>query len=41
MTSPTFKNSKGFKLEVHWYENLSTGAKYEFKTKLAKGWWSK
>jgi hypothetical protein len=28
----------GKTIEVHWYENVTTGERVEFKTKLAKGW---
>lgn len=35
-SSPFSKNGKMF--ETHWYENLSTGQRVEFKTKLIQGW---
>jgi hypothetical protein len=28
----------GKKIEVHWYENVATGERVEFKTKLVAGW---
>ena len=28
----------GRKFETHWYQNVSTGQRVEFKTKLLKGW---
>jgi len=32
--------ASGRTIEVHWYENVATGQRFEFKTKLVKGWWN-
>jgi len=41
LSGKSFKASTGHQIEVHWYENIATGARYEFKTKLVKPWpWS-
>lgn len=36
-TSSSFSKN-GMTFETHWYENLSTGQRVEFKTKLIQGW---
>jgi RHS repeat-associated protein len=38
MSGRSFKSSTGKQIEVHWYENVLSGERYEFKTKLVKGW---
>ncbi len=32
MTSTTYNGSGGFKFSTHWYQNVSTGARVEYKT---------
>jgi RHS repeat-associated protein len=34
MSSTTYNGRDGFKFATHWYENIKTGLKYEFKTKI-------
>ncbi|OJX60563.1 MAG: hypothetical protein BGO89_13675 [Candidatus Kapaibacterium thiocyanatum] len=34
MGSSSFKAKGGVRFETHWYENLSTGQRVEFKTKF-------
>lgn len=38
MSGRSFKSSIGQQIEVHWYEYIPSGDRYEFKTKLVKGW---
>jgi hypothetical protein len=40
MTSGTFKARNGSKVETHWYENVRTGVRVEFKSKLDDKWGS-
>lgn len=36
MSGRSFKSSSGRQIEVHWYENVLTGERLEFKTKIVK-----
>jgi len=34
MGSSSYRGADGFQFETHWYENVLTGARFEFKTKF-------
>lgn len=36
MSSPKYIGSDGQTFETHWYENVTTGERFEFKTKKVK-----
>ncbi|MHC6219219.1 hypothetical protein [Arthrobacter sp. MMS24-S77] len=34
MGSSSYKGTDGFRMETHWYENVLTGERFEFKTEM-------
>jgi RHS repeat-associated protein len=39
MVSSSYCGADGYQFETHWYENIKTGLRVEWKTKLTGGWW--
>lgn len=37
VSSSAYRGSDGFQFETHWYENIQTGERVEFKIKFPDG----